>query len=105
MVIRCTIATMSSVPLTIHVCEFDFQHSCLIKLISGGVKVGVDKVNQWGVKVGVDKVNQWGVKVEVIKVMVFNTTFNNLSVTSWQSVLLVEETRVSRENHRPATSH
>jgi len=25
-------------------------------------------------------------------VMVFNATFNNISVTSWQSVLLVEET-------------
>ena len=38
-------------------------------------------------------------------VMVFNTTFNNISVTSWQSVLLVEETRVPGENHRPAVNH
>ena len=37
--------------------------------------------------------------------MVFNSTFNNISVISWQSVLLVEETGVPRENHRPATSH
>ena len=29
---------------------------------------------------------------EMIKVMVFNTTFNNISVTSWLSVLLVGET-------------
>jgi len=28
-------------------------------------------------------------------VMVFNATFNNISVSSWVSVLLVEETRVS----------
>ena len=34
--------------------------------------------------------------------MVFNTTFNNISVISWWSVLLVEETGVPRENHRPA---
>jgi len=34
--------------------------------------------------------------------MMFNGTFNNISVTSWQSVLLVEETGVPRENHRPA---
>ena len=27
-------------------------------------------------------------------VMVFNTTFNNISVISWRSVLLVEETGV-----------
>jgi len=69
--------------------------------------------------------------------MVFNTTFNNISVISWrsvtifqlyhggqlqyfsyimavsynisgiswQSVLLVEETGVPRENHRPVVSH
>ncbi len=29
--------------------------------------------------------------------MVFKTTFNNISVISWQSVLLVEETRVPGE--------
>ena len=31
--------------------------------------------------------------------------FNNISVVSWWSVLLVEETRVPGENHRPAASH
>jgi len=31
--------------------------------------------------------------------MVFNPTFNNIAVISWCSVLLVEETRVPRENH------
>ena len=36
---------------------------------------------------------------------VFNANFNNISVISWRSVLLVEETRVSVENHRPAASH
>jgi hypothetical protein len=34
--------------------------------------------------------------------MVFNTTFNNIHVVSWRSVLLVEESRVPRENHCPA---
>jgi hypothetical protein len=34
-----------------------------------------------------------------VKVMVCNATFNNISVISWQSVLLVEETGVPRENH------
>jgi len=37
--------------------------------------------------------------------MVFNATFNNISVISWWSVLLVEETGVSAENHRPVASH
>jgi hypothetical protein len=34
--------------------------------------------------------------------MVFNATFNNISAMSWQSVLLVEETEVLRESHKPA---
>jgi len=33
--------------------------------------------------------------------MVFNATFNNISAISWRSVLLVEETGVPEENHRP----
>jgi hypothetical protein len=37
--------------------------------------------------------------------MVFNATFNNISVISWQSVLLVEETRVQGEIHGPAANH
>ena len=37
--------------------------------------------------------------------MVFNATLNNISVILWWSVLLVEETRVPRENHWPAASH
>ena len=40
-----------------------------------------------------------------VRVMVFNATFNNISDISWQSVLLVNETRVSGENHPPAASH
>ena len=35
----------------------------------------------------------------------FNATFNNISALSWRSVLLVEETGVSGENHRPVSSH
>ena len=35
-----------------------------------------------------------------VRVIVFNAIFNNISVILWQSVLLVEETRVPRENHR-----
>ena len=35
----------------------------------------------------------------------FTATFNNISVISWQSVLLVEEIAVPGENHRPIASH
>ena len=38
-------------------------------------------------------------------VMVFNATFNNISDISWQSVLLVGETGLPGENHRPVVSH
>ena len=37
--------------------------------------------------------------------MTFNATFNNISVISWRSVLLVGETGVPEENHRPVASH
>ena len=37
--------------------------------------------------------------------MVFNATFNNLSLISWQSVLLVEETGVPGKNHWPVASN
>jgi len=37
--------------------------------------------------------------------VVFNATFNNISVISWRSVLLVGETGRPEENHRPVVSH
>jgi hypothetical protein len=37
--------------------------------------------------------------------MVFKSTFNNISVISWRSVLLMEETGVLGENHRSVASH
>jgi len=37
-------------------------------------------------------------------VMVFNATFNNISVDSWRRMLLVDETGVLGENHRPAAN-
>jgi hypothetical protein len=43
--------------------------------------------------------------IDVVCLMVFNVTFNNISVISWGSVLLVEETEGPGENHRPVASH
>jgi len=37
--------------------------------------------------------------------MVFNATFNNISVVWWRSVLFVKEIGVAGENHRPVASH
>ena len=36
--------------------------------------------------------------------MVFNATFNNISVISWRSVLLVEETEGQGETHLPVAA-
>jgi hypothetical protein len=36
--------------------------------------------------------------------MVFEATFNNITVISWRSVLLMEETGVPGETHRPVVS-
>ena len=41
----------------------------------------------------------------VFCLMVFNATFNNISVKSWRSVVLVEETGEPGENQRPVASH
>jgi hypothetical protein len=43
----------------------------------------------------------------LVWLMVFNTTFNNISVIHllWQSVLFVEETGEPGENHQPVVSH
>jgi len=38
----------------------------------------------------------------MVMVMVFNASFDNISVISWQSILLVEETG---EKHQPVASH
>jgi hypothetical protein len=37
----------------------------------------------------------------LFRFVVFNATFNNISVISWRTVLLVEESGVPGENHRP----
>ena len=39
-----------------------------------------------------------------VRVMVFHATLNNISVISWRSVLLVDETGGPGDNHRPAAS-
>jgi hypothetical protein len=43
-------------------------------------------------------------KHALFMVLMFNATFNNISVILWQSFLLVEETGVAGENYQPVTS-
>jgi hypothetical protein len=46
-------------------------------------------------------------RIHRVRVLVFNATFNfnDISVVSWQSVLLLEDTSVPRENNLHAASH
>ena len=48
------------------------------------------------------KVSVYNKQIKPISLMVFKATFNNISVITWWSVLLVEETGGPGENHRPA---
>ena len=56
-------------------------------------------------------VEQWVKKSDVLMILheivliELNVNLNNISVISWRSVLLVDETGVPGENHRPVTSH
>jgi hypothetical protein len=38
-------------------------------------------------------------------IMVYNAIFNNISVISWWSAILEEETGVPGESHQPVASH
>jgi hypothetical protein len=44
-------------------------------------------------------------QVIILVLVWYKATFNNISVISWWSVLLVEETGVPGENHLPVASH
>ena len=47
----------------------------------------------------------WPMAVRGVVIVFINANFNNISVISWMSVLLVKETGIPKENHRPAASH
>jgi hypothetical protein len=61
----------------------------------------IKRVYEWSLINSETKDSRW----MFVCLMVFNATFNNISVISWRSILLVEETGVPRENHRLVTSH
>jgi len=44
-------------------------------------------------------------EINRVRVMLLGATFNNISVISWRSVLLLEENGVPGEYHQPVTSH
>jgi hypothetical protein len=46
-----------------------------------------------------------GAAPPILGFLVLNATFNNISVISWRSDLLVKKNKVPGENHRPVASH
>ena len=66
-------------------------------------------LHHWSI-LSTSAVSTWIYSSEIVRLvwfMVFNynTTFNNISVISCRSVLLVKETGVPEENHKPVASH
>ena len=49
--------------------------------------------------------NQITVDTFRFRFMLFNATFNTISVISWKSVVLMKETGAPGDNHRPVVSH
>jgi len=82
-------------------------------LLSFSLNYKFQTVIEWKTNVGPTYKRKWikvntqvaGYKNLVCRSMVFNATFNNMSIILWQSVLLVEETGVPGENHRPVANH
>ncbi len=64
----------------------------VLKFLSGEVGIWITRVT----------LTQRSYKIWV-RVMMFNATFNDISVVLWQSVVLVDETGVPGENNAPAT--
>jgi hypothetical protein len=74
--------------------HFQFKMSCFSNWWNYKISISFDQKG-FGCKLTWRKIS---VRSKVRWRMVFNDTFNNISVISWRSVLLVEETG---ENHRP----
>ena len=69
------------------------QHNIMVFLIRSSIDK-YDHENMSTFKI----ICKWYLEIQ-FRFMVFNATFNNISVISWRSVLLMEETG---KNHRPA---
>ena len=86
----------------LHLKQIKYQHCVKIKtyLKTGSLWIRIiDSETNPMSSITMFRVRVIGVKVRII---VSNASFNNISVISWRSDLLVEETG---ENHRPAASH
>jgi len=66
---------------------------------------GTNPTKNWGEPMCSRRVSNSCLLYVGVRFMVCNVTFNNISVISWKSVLLVEETEVPDQNHRPVVNH
>jgi hypothetical protein len=88
---------ISFIPLLFFTCTTYFSKSW----INGNEPLHYTHIIQ--VRININQVIRyrlWALLIfKVYAIMEFNTTFNNISVILWRSVLLVEETGVPGENH------
>ena len=77
------------------ICSVYFKSNCNLFLIS--------KLNSE--EISVLWTNDLNISTNFNSFMVFSATFNDSSVISWRSVLLVEEIVVPGENHQPFASN
>jgi hypothetical protein len=86
----------------------DKKHSSIIMLVFNTIRFKTDLCVYFGFWSTIWMDHQQNIYIWMclgLGFLVFNATFNNISVISWRSVLLMEETGVPRENHRPVASN
>jgi hypothetical protein len=75
---------------------FDYEHKYLSQTLTAYIKL---KQNEWsGLILMYSHVLWIRVRKKYVLINSLYKIFNNISVISWQSVFIVEETRVPREN-------
>ena len=90
-------------PLSVHVyicIPLIGQHDLLVSLFVCSCCCSIICLNNNSYFTLPQNLNGW-----LVLFLVFNATINNISVISWWSILLVEETGVPGGNHRPVASH
>jgi hypothetical protein len=81
-----------------------FRPSSVVRPSTFHILIGVPWKHKVSESKGKYRQKEKLIEVGLGRVIVLNTTFNNISVISWQSVLSLEETGVPGENHWPAAS-
>ena len=111
-VVLCTRCLFVIIMLLLDTIAFIYQKACCIRAVQTFAYIGdlllIKKSNSCKhicPKYNINMKYLFAFRNIRVRVMVFNATFNNISVISWWSTLLVKETGVSGENNPPVASH